>query len=347
MSSKVLVIRSTSTGAGISGLSLSLRIAPYTSDLFTASEVSGKAGAYQFVVDKCYPAVKLFQDGVEDKSFGGDNGTDLFVDSDIVHKTGDESISGFKTFNSPVAVPAPTEGEHSINKDYADTNYVDLVSNQSIDGNKTFIDPVVVPAPTLASHALNRDSADLRYRLSEKAVLVDSNLSSDVAGVKYAKIQDAVNYAQTQSPSATNRYTILIVPSKNVNGYSENITLQPYVDLVGLGIVKISGTLSGGNVNSWLNNIFLSYDGNLSVNSIRGFNSFFKCYQSTPNGGYTLTVQSSLLIQCFLVATAGSDPKIVSGGNNIFVNCSANKFSGLASSDKGTIHDLMDSTITL
>lgn len=347
MSSKVLVIRSTSTGAGISGLTLSLRIAPYTADLFTAAEVSGKAGAYQFIVDKCYPAVKLFQDGIEDKSFGGDNGTDLFIDSDIVHISGNETIAGTKTFSSPVIVPDPILSTHAINKNYAATNFVDLVSNQTIDGNKTFLDPVIVPDPTLSTHAINRASGDLRYRISEKTIIVDSNISSDIAGIKYAKIQDAINYAQTQAPGSTNKFTILISPSKNISGYSENITLQPYVDLFGLGLVKISGSIAGGNINSLVQNIFLSYDGNLSITSVRALNSVFKCFQSTPNGGPTLSVQSSFLIQCFLIAISGSDPKIQSAGNNTFVNCTANKFSGLAPSDKGSVADLMDSTITL
>ena len=47
-------------------------------------------------------------------------GGKLAADSAVVHKTGDETIAGVKTFTSSPIVPTPTTGTQVANKDYAD-----------------------------------------------------------------------------------------------------------------------------------------------------------------------------------------------------------------------------------
>ena len=44
----------------------------------------------------------------------------VLQDSALVHKTGDETIAGVKTFSSSPIVPTPTTGTQAVNKDYAD-----------------------------------------------------------------------------------------------------------------------------------------------------------------------------------------------------------------------------------
>lgn len=45
---------------------------------------------------------------------------DKALDSAVVHKTGNETIVGVKTFSSSPIVPTPTTGTQAVNKDYAD-----------------------------------------------------------------------------------------------------------------------------------------------------------------------------------------------------------------------------------
>lgn len=45
---------------------------------------------------------------------------DYALDSDVVHKTGDETVAGVKTFSSSPIVPTPSNGTDAANKDYVD-----------------------------------------------------------------------------------------------------------------------------------------------------------------------------------------------------------------------------------
>lgn len=75
MHSATITLRDLTTGAGIAGLTVTLRgpADSYTANLYTATGVAGKPGAYEFV-GVVFGKYKLFVNGVEDKTFGGDNG---------------------------------------------------------------------------------------------------------------------------------------------------------------------------------------------------------------------------------------------------------------------------------
>lgn len=350
MSSVVVVIRNLTTGAGVTGLTLTLRVSPFSSDAYTATPVSGKDGCYEFtgVASGTY---KLFSSGAEDISFGGTNGRDITPDSDIVHKTGAETIAGIKTFSDVTIVADATADTHALNRQTADARYCNLSGNQTIGGVKTFSSSPEVPNAASGSDALNMTTGDARYGIacgtSNNILMVDSQIAADIAGIKYNTIQEAINYAQSQTPSATSRWTVFIVPHKNkTTGYNENITLQAYVDLSGLGLAKITGTISGGNANTTLYNLFCMYDGNYSISSVKAFNSYFQAYQSTPNGGYTLTVTACTLISCGLLSYAGTGPAVISGGTNVFVGgCWSNCDLQLASTDKGSVLSIQSPTV--
>jgi hypothetical protein len=69
-----VVLRDLTTGAGRTGLTVTLRVSPFTTTAYTATEVSGKAGVYEFV-DVPIAVYKLYSNGDEEISFGGANGT--------------------------------------------------------------------------------------------------------------------------------------------------------------------------------------------------------------------------------------------------------------------------------
>lgn len=49
------------------------------------------------------------------------NGNVVANDNAVVHKTGDETIEGVKTFTSSPTVPTPTNGNQAVNKEYVDS----------------------------------------------------------------------------------------------------------------------------------------------------------------------------------------------------------------------------------
>ena len=51
------------------------------------------------------------------------NGSVVANDSAVVHKTGDETVVGVKTFTSNPIVPTPTAGNHAVSKDYVDSEF--------------------------------------------------------------------------------------------------------------------------------------------------------------------------------------------------------------------------------
>jgi hypothetical protein len=111
--------------------------------------------------------------------------------SSVVHVSGDEFISGIKTFNSSPVVPTPTETGQTTNKSYVDTqvatkaNDVDVVKltgNQIVDGIKTFsVLPVSSVAPTGNTQFTNKAYVDTKA--TDTAVM---HLTGDetAAGVK-------------------------------------------------------------------------------------------------------------------------------------------------------------------
>ena len=125
--------------------------------------------------------------------------------------------------------------------------------------------------------------------IPQNIIIVDPSFSV-ILGRKYNNIQDAINYAQSQSPSYINQYHIYIMPHKSNSGYVENISLQPYVHLIGLIYPKISGTVTGGNANTFISGLKFRYTGNFSLNTIRAYNSFFNV--DNNDTGYELSMQN-------------------------------------------------------
>ena len=91
----------------------------------------------------------------------------IYVDDrDIqnVKLTGDQSISGVKTFATPpILSVAPTDVNHAVRKAYVDAldvANVKLTGDQSIGGLKTFALPPIVPTPTDVTRAANKGYVD-------------------------------------------------------------------------------------------------------------------------------------------------------------------------------------------
>jgi len=148
--SATIVIRDLSTGAGRTGLTVKLRRKDdnFTTDYLTATEVTGKPGVYEFT-NVPFNRYKLWVNGVEDNTFGGEHGrwwpvselTELpYLKLDGSNSpTADINFAGKKLAN----VGDPTSDNQVATRGYNDNRYVDKTTNQTIGGKKTFGDIVI------------------------------------------------------------------------------------------------------------------------------------------------------------------------------------------------------------
>jgi hypothetical protein len=79
-----------------------------------------------------------------------------WVEDNAVHKTGDETIAGIKTFTSSPIVPTPTTDMQVATKKYVDENFGGTVlttGDQTISGIKTFTSSPIAPTPTAGDNS--------------------------------------------------------------------------------------------------------------------------------------------------------------------------------------------------
>lgn len=305
MAQHTIIIRD-NNGAGRTGLEVKLK--KYDNGIFvdyaTATEIEGKPGVYAFL-DIPYARYKLFINDVQEPSW--DNGSDdgrwfggaiTKIENDV--DVGGNRITGLQT----------NQGEN--------TNPADAAAVGLIMGVNSYI-------------------GQNYFHIPSNIIIVDSSISAPVLGRKYTKIQDAINYAQTQTPSVSNQYNIFIFPSKTATGYLENITLQPYIHLNGIGKPLITGIITGGNSNTRIRNLSFTYLGNYSLSSIHASDSLFRVMNDDT--GNILTITNCILNNCGLLNVGQTEfnPTIDSAGGNIFLNCCSNISCNLQSTDKGSI----------
>jgi len=155
--------------------------------------------------------------------------TKLYVDdrdAQNVKLTGDQSISGIKTFATPPILSAdPTNNNHAARKVYVDNldfQTVKLTGDQSIGGLKTFASPPIVPTPTDVTRAANKGYVD----------------ALDVANVKLTGAQTIAGIKTFSS--------VPVLPASDPVASNE-ATRKGYVDTLDSGSVKLTGaqTISG------------------------------------------------------------------------------------------------------
>lgn len=129
-----IVLRDATTGAGLSGQTVTLRLTPFSTTTYTLADVAGKAGAYQ-VADVDSGLYKLWVNGSEDTSFGGTNGRYIFEADDILFKTGG-TMSGNIAMGSNriTGLPSASGNDEPLTKGQGATTYMPL-SGGTFTGN--------------------------------------------------------------------------------------------------------------------------------------------------------------------------------------------------------------------
>jgi microcystin-dependent protein len=125
-----------------------------------------------------------------------------WVEDNAVHKTGNETISGIKTFTSSPIVPTPTTDMQVATKKYVDEkNFGGTVlttGDQTISGIKTFTSSPIVPTPTTDSQAANKAYVDNS--------IVHKTGDETIAGIKTFTSSPIVPTPTTDSQAANKAY---------------------------------------------------------------------------------------------------------------------------------------------
>jgi predicted nucleic acid-binding Zn-ribbon protein len=171
--------------------------------------------------------------------------TKSYVDSvgnAAVKLTGNQAITGVKTFSSPpVSATNPTAANQVTNKAYVDkintdltqsinakdAQNVKLTGNQKIAGVKTFSSPVVVPNGTANTHAVNLSQLNTKadktttYTKTEVNNLVntkeDKNVAKSLVNALRVELSDKISSTKTEitnivHESGVNVKNIVITP---------------------------------------------------------------------------------------------------------------------------------------
>ncbi len=343
MAKQTIIIRD-NNGAARSGLSVKLY--GYEDGSFVpkyaGNEVQDKAGVYEFE-DVIYERYKLYINDVEEPSWDGGSEDGRFFGGRVSEIVTDLDLTSHKIINLTDGTYDSDAATYGQVKGKIDKTGGAFTGDVSMSGKRLRGAPTQGESTDPSDFAsvglilgVNSFIAQNYVNIPSSVIFVDSENPS-ILGRKYSKIQDAINYAQTKNPTATNQYNIIIFPGKVNTGYSEDITLQAFVNLVGIGRPTVTGTITGGNSNTKIRNIKFTYHGNLSLNSVNAESCIFRV--TNDDTGNILTISSCTLINCSLinVGEAEFSPAIVSAGGNILVNCISNIPCTLQTGDKGSI----------
>jgi hypothetical protein len=187
---------------------------------------------------------------------------------------------------------------------------------------------------------------------SGNVLLVDYALQSNVTGCRYNTIQGAIDYANSQSPTGLDRWTIFITPHKNnadYTGYEEALTLYKHIDLIGLGKVMCkvtfayNGTWTGGQYAKFQNLIVKpDIDGAVLLRGIECYDSVFSI--EADNSNPSISLENSQFTGCGFFIKGRPDASINSNGDNRFFSCFTNVDTGtfLGTGDKSCGFDFID-----
>lgn len=327
--------------APVSSTAYHLRVSPYSSNTYSATSDANGVLNFGEIADGWY---RLYDNaGSQVSSFG-----ERFICADdtptFVTATCSTSLVTDTIAEKTAAAGVTIDGvliKDSLNG----SSICALTGDQTIAGVKTFSSFPVSPssAPTTDYQFANKKYVDDLALIPANTLWVCPDFTG-VTGKIYTTIQGAINYAQSQTPAATSRWKILIYPKKvTLLGYEENITLQAYVDLIGIGLVRLTGTMTSASTNTRLENLYWNYGGNFSVSSVLAYRCIFRAYASDTD--YALTLTGGKFYECGFYSIGASAPTVVSGDNNLFINCWNNANLQMGASDVGFINSLNTVTI--
>lgn len=224
LNSLTIVLRDLTTGAGRTGLTVTLRhsLDSFAATAYSATEQSGKPGVYEFTNVGSHHRLKLYVNGTVDDTFGGTNGK-FIIDANEVICTNDGSYDAdsLKIINLADA----TNATDAMNRQTADGRYLKTTGG-TMTGEISMSDNPIsgVPAPTDDSHVTNKVYVDDLISYLESLIDAISFVpyqetpnsirlipgGSTKTGQVYTTWNAAMGYLKSLTPSSTKRFVIEI-----------------------------------------------------------------------------------------------------------------------------------------
>ncbi len=295
---------------GLTDANIKFRISPYgAGNVLTISVTEvGTQGNYNCSGFTTFQLVKLFVNAVEQTWFGEKYSGDparTFIDS-----ASTETITGNKTFNGTTTIYAGV-----------------LSGNLNAGSNRivTLADPINSQDAVTKSWAIANlgvvGNFDSVFIFRDNRILIDSRLAVDVAGVQYNNIQEAIDWVYSNgTPTTTNRWVLYILPHQNaVTGYTGGIDIRDFIDVVGLGNVKITGVVARSGTmadkDARIENLYFeATDANILVKKVRAVNCVFNAIEDATQSD--ITIENAQCKGCGFYIT-GTGVINVSGSNRI------------------------------
>lgn len=123
--SLVVVVRNLTTGAATGGLTVTLRhsLDSFAATAYTATEIPGKTGCYEFTDVSSRYRLKLYVNATEDVTFGGTDGKFIFDSSEYIVYDGTSFDANSKKI---INVADPTTATGALNRQTGDGRYLQL-----------------------------------------------------------------------------------------------------------------------------------------------------------------------------------------------------------------------------
>lgn len=321
-----------------------LRTTPFSSLGIAGTHTGNGMWAFTGIDDTAEYKLYDTDNDIEYTAFtGGGSNTRSFYDSSLTNYVDKTTASAQTLSGQLIASSAGYKTDVIVEKTSANGVSIDglTIKDSAIRGaNSVFTDVIAEYGSgngvTIDSVLIKDDiyTGDTGRALlaTTNTIIVDANRVADITKYVYNDVQGAIDFAQLQTPSATSRWTILIVPHKNTAsyaGYTGALTLYKYIDLIGLGNVMLQSTLSysgtwTGGTFSRLKNLIIRplVDTNLTARGVEADNCHFGVEEDslTP----VLSLENSQFNDCgfWRFGTVSTAPQTT--GSNYIMNCIGN-----------------------
>jgi hypothetical protein len=159
------------------------------------------------------------------------------TDTSAVHTTGDETISGFKTFSSSPIVPTPTTNTQVTNKTYVDTAIAGQIHSV------TFSLPAYSKQGTLSI-----TTGTMRLPIDGTYTVVGTRLMVGTAPTGANLIIDVKKNGATIYTTSANRPTVVAGANSGGPGATPDATSLAAGDYITVDIAQVGSTVAGSDL---------------------------------------------------------------------------------------------------
>lgn len=270
MASVTIVLRDPTTGVGLPGQTVVLKRGPgFSVTDYTLTDIAGKPGAYE-ATGVTTAVYKLFVNGTEDKSFGGDEGREIFRTDDLLLKSGGTMTGNIAMGSNRITgLPTPAANDQPETRGSADARFIKLTGGTlsgpiDADGQRilqlpnpgtsgepetkgsgeakyvqkagdTMTGPLNVLPASADAHAMRRSDGDGRYIKKEASGTAEQVFSQLIFRLLPYLIDNPTHARHPTSRNFVENYCQALLASINPSAYQQSGNI---IRLIPSGVVE-------------------------------------------------------------------------------------------------------------